>query len=128
MLKFSLCIQNNNIDGEITYAINGAELNNSHQKIFSHEGLHDPKGITNIEIKLLSNKGIQSHLLVKDVKVGDTYLNNMQNWSSYVLADGKIMPYTNGWLSFPGTFRLKLKYSPLVQNYVSYFYSLSKKV
>jgi len=118
MLKYLLYVKNNNIDGEIKFSVDGAQLDTD---TGHYVGKHDPNRITTIKINLDCLNTKQSYLQIEKLVVGDVILNNMDKWSTYILEDGSISEYTNGWLAKSGTFYIKIKYSPLVQNYMSYF-------
>lgn len=126
MLKFSLFVQLNEIDGPLDYEIIGASYCNNIDNIYEYTGLHDPTGITPITIRLKNNTS-KSYILIKKLVVGDITLDNMQQWSTYILDDGNPTTLTHGWIDRNGEYRLKIRYSPAAQNYISYFLSLCPK-
>lgn len=123
-LKFSLFVQSS---ANAHYQVIGAELVKQDQDLFEYCGWHDPHGTTTVIVKLDSIADPQDRVLIKKLVVGGVELNNMQQWSSYVLADGSVVPLTHGWVDRPGQYRLKMRYSPLSQNHMSYFLSICPK-
>lgn len=127
MLKFSLFIQCVETNEPLDYSVTGAEFVNQIDDIVEYCGMHDPTGITLVTVKLNNPIDSGSYLLIKKLIVGEIELNNMQQWSAYVLADGSVVPLTNGWIDRAGEYRLKLRYNPIAQNYISYLLSICPK-
>lgn len=122
--EFFLFIQYRNIDGEVKFAVDGADFSHCTNGTFVYKGIHCLKKRTNIKVRLISNEGTQSHIQIERLSINNIDLTNMQNWSVYVDSQSTYVTTRNfGYMNQPGTYFLNIKQSPIAQNYINYFLS-----
>lgn len=124
--KLSVFILNNNIDGELNWTVTPSnyELFTSEDKsryIYTFD--HDLSSRSKVEVKLLSKNGVESHIKIEKVMIDDCELKNFEKWTILLDADNKRINNTYGWMGFSSTYILNIHYSPISQNYISYFLS-----
>ena len=119
--KFSLCIQVNEIDGALDYRIEPPGRQTLTNGMLNYELEVDAKQRNQIKIHLLRRQGHQSHMVVKEMKLNNLPLNQLNLCSTYMIKETGETAQTYGYLDRPGTLYLNIHQSAVVHNYMLYF-------
>jgi len=126
-IKLLLYIQPVDIDGDVSYDVYPPAPGVIHGTGFVHEWHHDPSTRTRLRVDFLDRKGgTQSHLKITKIMAGDIDITSSLQTSPYIRHDTK-QPVTGtyGYMSWPGSVWIQVRYSPLVHQYVTNFYQKS---
>ena len=127
--KLYLSVQVNNVNDDIQWNVETfytSVFHDEEKNTYVFEFDNDYKKCTEIKINLLNKKNENSHILIKEVKIGEKVLSSINNWSIIKDNYGNIFKDTHGWFGVIGSCRLKIKYSPVTQNYINYFLDISR--
>ena len=126
--RLSLFIEPHEIDGAVEFEVlpgcAGQEIVDG---IHVFHFVHDLSRRTTIKVRLLTKHGPQSHIVIKKITLNGVSLDHIDTWSTYVTHDRGLVPGTYGYMSFPGEYTLNIRQNALVQNYITYFLSSSRK-
>lgn len=125
--KIQLFFEKNEINGVIDFEMitPGNMYGNDNTYIFETD--LEVGTNTYLQIKIKSRQGYQSHIRITKIICNGVELKNWNCCCSYILADGKAVPPTYGYIDRPGTYTFKIRQNAIVHNYISYFYELCKK-
>jgi len=124
-LKFSLFLEVINPD-DIDFYVDGAEHTTTLDTgVLEYVGQHNPLQVTRVSVVLRAKRNPLAALVVKEINVSGTPLTNLDKHTTYSLDSGTPIEYTHGYIGFPGTYTVKIRYSPVVHNYIGFFLSCS---
>jgi hypothetical protein len=124
-LKFFLYIKVSN-PTEVCFEVKNAVLDSISDNNYIFVGEHDTASNTTLVVELLSKSDPGAYIQIEKILVGGIAVNNFENWTRYITNKTGNAVDSHGWMSFPGKYFLKLRQSPLIHNYLTYFLSVCK--
>jgi hypothetical protein len=118
-----LYIQSVDIDGPVTYTV-FPESNIHHKDEFIvHSWEYDPATEFCLRVNFSNREhGTQSHLKICKLVAGDIDITPTLQYNSYVRSDtNEVVKGTYGYMSWPGVYTIKVKYAPMVHQYMFNF-------
>lgn len=119
--KLSLYIQVNEIDGPLDFRLEPDVSATVQDGLLVYEFEHIVGQNTKIKVDLKNKHGNQSHIIIKKVELGNQILNNLDQWSRYLVYETGQIERTFGYIGKPGLFVMTIHQNALVHNYMSYF-------
>jgi hypothetical protein len=126
-LKLSLCLQVNEIDGLLDFSVDPPVTAIATGNLHTYEFEIDGKSRQQIRINLRDKQGEKSHIIVKEIRVNNRPIDQMDLCTRYVVKQSQSIENTYGYLDRPGTFFVNIHQNSLVHNYLAYFRDRCKK-
>ena len=95
-LKLSLCLQINELNGRIDFTVHPPATKITIDDLHVYEFYIDGKSRKQIKINLLDKQGQKSHILVKEIRVNDQQIDQIDLCTRYVLRDSQTVENTYG--------------------------------
>lgn len=127
--KLCLYIKSNEIDGHLLYSVKSSDAMHSKKDHDYHifETSHDVTGMSTISVTLHKNFGHQSYIKIEKITLNDIELNHLDLCARYHTFDRGVIKGTFGYMSIPGTYKIKIHQNAMVHNYILYFLSRTNK-
>lgn len=127
--KLCLYIKSNEIDGHLSYNVqsSGAIHSKTDHDYHIFETLHDATGISTLSVTLHKNFGRQSHIIIDKITLNNIEINHLDLCARYHTFDRGVIKGTHGYMSIPGTYKIKIHQNAMVHNYILYFLSRTNK-
>jgi hypothetical protein len=120
--KFLLSVQVNKVDVDIDYTVTPGSRSWQQDGLTWHEWEYNPKSIFVAQVIANKTQQGQSHIIVANLQANQIPLNQIDQFGVYKRSDtNQVVPGTYGYMSWPGTYTFKIRFSPQVHNYISYF-------
>jgi hypothetical protein len=118
--KLFLYIQLNNVElGDIEVSPGGKIFDVSNG-VVTYEFAHNPTTVSKIAVSLLKKPNSDSAAIITKIECNGIELGQRDLWSHYKTVSGEMINGTFGYLGHVGTYTLKIRYSPLSQNFLTY--------
>ena len=125
-LPFSLSVQVNNIDSDIDYSVSPDARSWSANGLVWYEWQYDPTKQLVVRVSITKTPNTQSHIIISNLNVGGIAIDNIDQTGIYRRHDtGQVVRNVYGYMSWPGTYTFKIRYSPQIHNYITYLAKLS---
>jgi hypothetical protein len=125
-LKFSLSVQINHVDSEIVYTVSPGARSWQDQGLDWYEWEYDPTKTLMVQVDMVKPPGTQSHIIISNLAVNGIEIGQFNQTGTYIRSDtNQIVKNTYGYMSWTGKYIFKIRYSPLVHNYITYLYNLA---
>lgn len=128
-IKLSLYIKVEDIDGAVDFTVlpvtdNCVLLDNG---IIKYSWEYDSSSVFVISIMVNTVPG-KSNVQIKQLTGNEIDISNLNKCSIYKrFSDNQIIQDSHGYMAFPGEYKIKVKYSPLIHKYINNFLEQSKK-
>jgi len=111
------------IDGQVVYSVSPGGTMHYENEFIVHTWEYDPSNEFQIQINFSTRgQGTQSHLKICKLIAGDIDITSTLQHNPYVRHDTKeLVKGTYGFMSWPGLFTIKIKYAPLIHQYMFNF-------
>ena len=128
--KLSLYIKVENIDGAVDFdvlpATNDCVLLDDN--IFKYSWEYDSSTVFVISVVVNSITGTKSNVQIKQLTGNEIDISNLNKCSIYKrFCDNEIIQDSYGYMAWPGEYKIKLRYSPMIHRYITNFLEQSKK-
>lgn len=125
-LPFSLSVQVNNIDSDIDYHVSPPSRSWKADGLDWHEWYYDPSKQLVVSVSMSKTPNTESHIIISNLSVGDIKIDQIDHTGIYRRHDtGQVVKNVFGYMSWPGTYTFKIRYSPQIHNYISYLAKLA---
>ena len=123
LVKCSLLLQVNNAQG-IDYVVSPAYELISHCDVNEYVFEIDLNKVNIIKVEVLKHTA-ESNIIIKQLKINNTLMDNLNTFSHFNPAKGGIIK-THGYISQKGVYQIKIHTNLISQNYLGYLLSLTK--
>lgn len=125
-LQFSLSVQVNKIDSDISYAVSPGGRTWAADGLEWHEWEYDPTKVLTIVVSMTKTPNTQSHIIISNLKANGIAIDQIDQTGVYRRNDtGNIVKGTYGYMSWAGTYTFKIRYAPQIHNYITYLTKLA---
>ncbi len=129
-IKLSLYIKVENIDGEVNFRIlpSTAVCTVLEDQTLVYSWNYDLSSIFNVSVIVDSIDGIKSNLQIKKITGNEVDISNINNCSIYKrFSDNAIIKNSHGYMSWPGEYKIKIRFSPMIHRYITNFLEQTTK-
>ena len=125
-LKFSLSVQTNTVDHAVSYSVTPGNRTWIENGIDWHEWEYDPTKILVVSVRLDKPIDSQSHIVIANLAVDGIAIDQLDQTGIYVRSDSlQVVPGAYGFMNWPGTYTFKIRYAPVIHNYITYLKKLA---
>lgn len=125
--KFSLSIQPNEIDVPISYIVTPGYQQIKDTNLIRYEWNYDPRRVFTVQVSLKKDLPGQSNLVISNIFANDIPLHDIDIFGVYRTERGtKVKSY--GYMAETGTYTFKIRYAPMMHNYVTWMLAQSLTV
>lgn len=125
-LKFSLSVQVNQIDSEVSYTVSSGARTWRDQGLDWYEWQYDPATTLVVQVNMTKQLNTESHIIISNLSVNGVEIRQLDQTGTYIRSDtNQVVKGTYGYMSWPGTYRFKIRYAPQVHNYITYLTKLA---
>ena len=125
-LKFSLSVQVNQVDSEVSYTVTPGARTWQDQGLDWYEWHYDPATTFVAQVNMIKPPDTQSHIIISNLSVNGIAIGQLEQTGTYIRSDtGQVAKGTYGYMSWPGTYSFKIRYAPQVHNYITYLTKLA---
>lgn len=126
-IKLSLYIESVNIDGDIPFVVMPESDHKIEEGLYVYDFYYDPSQVFKFAIEIGSHTCTQSHLKIIKILAG-TYDISATTTQCYTYIGQNNEQYqTYNYLSWPGKFTVKIRYSPHIHQYLTNLYNMCFK-
>lgn len=122
-IKLSLYIESVNIDGDIPFLVTPEADHRIEDGLHVYDFYYDPAKIFKFAIDVGSHNCNQSHIKIVKILSGTHDITNTTRCYTYI-GKNKEQYQTYNYLSFPGTFTVKIRYSAHTHQYLINLYNM----
>ena len=127
-LLFSLSVQVNKIDSEIDHHVSPGARCWQEDGLTWYEWSYDPTKQLTVSVSMTKPPDTESHLIISNLKAGGIKIDQIEQTGTYRRSDtGQVVRNVHGYMSWPGTYTFKIRYSPQIHNYITYLAKLAAK-
>jgi len=120
--KFLLSVQVNKVDVDIGYTVTPGSRSWQQDELIWHEWEYNPKLIFVAQVNAIKELEGQSHIIVSNLQANQIPLNQIDCFGVYKRTDtNQVVPDAYGYMSWQGTYTFKIRFSPQIHNYITYF-------
>jgi len=122
-INLYLYIQPVDLDGQVTYKVMPDSKVHYENEFTVHSWQYDPATEFQVQVDFSDREnGNQSHIKICKLIANEIDITSTLQHNSYVRHDTKMsVKGTYGYMSWPGLFTIKVKYAPLVHQYMFNF-------
>jgi len=124
-LKFSLSVQINKIDSNISYTVSAGARSWHQDGLEYHEWEYNPKKILIVAVNLTKVQDTQSHIIISNLIANNVDIGQFDKTGTYTRHDtGEVVKNAYGYMSWSGVYIFKIRYAPQIHNYITYITKL----
>ena len=125
-LKFSLSVQVNYVDSEISYTVSPGARKWQDQGLDWYEWQYDPTTMFIAQVNMIKPPDTQSHIIISNLAVNSVEIGQLDQTGTYIRSDTKeLVKNAYGYMAWAGTYSFKIRYGPQVHNYITYLTKLA---
>jgi hypothetical protein len=125
-LKFSLSVQVNQVDSEVSYTVTPGARTWQDQGLDWYEWHYDPATTFVAQVNMIKPPDTQSHIIISNLSVNGIAIGQLEQTGTYIRSDtNQVVKGTYGYMSWSGTYTFKIRYAPQVHNYITYLTKLA---
>jgi len=89
---------------------------------------YDPSSMFTVSVVVDKIEGIDSNIQIKKITGDDIDISNLSKCSTYKrFSDNAIIKNTYGYMSWPGEYKIKIRFSPMIHRYINNFLEQATK-
>ena len=122
-----LSVQTNVVDSNVVYSVDPASRSWTEDGIDWHEWAYDPTSMLVVRVSMDKPADTQSHIIIANLSVDGMPINQFDQTGVYVRSDTQQLVYdAYGYMAWPGTYTFRIRYAPLMHNYITYLKQLAR--
>jgi hypothetical protein len=127
LLKFSLSVQTNTVDHVVSYSVTPGNRAWIKDGIDWYEWEYDPTKMLVVKVSLDKPIDSKSYIVISNLAVDGVVIDQLDQTGTYVRSDSlQVVSDAYGFMNWPGTYTFKIRYAPVIHNYVTYLKKLAR--